>query len=735
MKPAPRYPSTSLTTLVVILLALVWGFARLYLLRETLAPLTFVLPLLACVWTRRSWQLWGMTGIFVAMALTKSYYVVPLNLNAGSQHIYFGTTLFNILAGAVVVRLIMLMREKLEAQNLTISGQNVELEAQAEELSQQNEEIKAQSEELAQQNEEIESQVEEMERQNQELQEANHRLLSREEILQLIVRCSQNDQHRAQLLQELCSRALTIISDPAKGIALLEWDNDSQLQLRCHCSTDGFGAFPPVWPLGGSLAGVVLRENRTAYIDDLHERPDLKAPFSDGEVRSLLATPVHISGAKSGVLLALSPQVGHWTQDQFHMLEWIAAHFGLMLEAERWQDALQQRSEEMAAANRSKDQFLAALSHELRTPLSPVMISASMLEKDPRLPDDVRHDLGVIRRNVAVQSRLIDDLLDLTRIGRGKLDLDLRTLNVRRLLQETANIVAGDLDAKNQRLEMDLQVPDEFAVIGDSARLQQVFWNLLKNAIKFSPTGSTISLAAKVDERICPQLIVKVTDQGVGIASEDLEKIFLPFEQATHRLRSGMAGLGLGLSIAKTVVQLHDGVIRAVSQGEGTGATFVVELPLTVKPATGSGDGAAIAEQATSVNASEARILLVEDHPDTGELMERLLILAGYQVERAMTVSTAISHVSGKSFDLIISDLGLPDGSGLDLMRQVRAMQQDVPGICLSGYGMDSDIRASQEAGFAEHLTKPVDFTRLETVIHRLLNASREVEASNLQSR
>lgn len=722
-----RAPSRLWTTLVVVVLALGWGSLRLFVFDGTVFPLTFVLPLLVAVWTRRHWQLWSMAVVFLAMAFAKAFWVLPNHVIAG-EVTFFVAMVINILVGATVVHLIIDLRARLEERNATILAQNAELEAQAEELLQQNEEIKVQSEELAQQNEEIESQTEELSRQNEELQEANVRLSSREEILQGLLRASRTPEHGTRVLHELCARSVPILGRPAEAIAYLEADGDS-LRLRAHASGSTAIGWPERWPLKRTLGERVLQEDRTAYVFDFHERTDLATPFGqDGPVRTMLATPVRIGGRPGGLLLACGREPSHWTEDQFKMIEWLAAQCGLIAEGLSWQYALTDRSREVEAASRAKDQFIAMLSHELRTPLTPVLAAAGALEEDDRLPEDVREDLRMIRRNVGIQSRLIDDLLDLTRIGQGKIDLACETLRLDALLEQTAAIVAADLDAKDQALDLAIEAVRDRHVVGDGPRLQQVFWNLLKNAIKFSPPKARITLKAVVLDGEPLRVAIHIADQGAGIAAKDLARIFLPFEQATTegKQRGSDAGLGLGLAIAKAIVELHRGTIHAASDGVGRGATFTVHLPLNravEKPASNTPFTSNAPARSASPSGRGLRILLVEDHVDTGRVIARLLRNAGHVVEYADTAGAALALFERNDFDLIVSDLGLPDMSGLDLMRKFSARRPGLPGICLSGYGMEDDLVACREAGFTEHLTKPVDIQRLRAVISRIAAA------------
>jgi two-component system CheB/CheR fusion protein len=367
---------------------------------------------------------------------------------------------------------------------------------------------------------------------------------------------------------------------------------------------------------------------------------------------------------------------------------------------------------EADAANRAKDRFLAVLSHELRTPLSPVVMSVAALEADPGLPPPYREEISMIRRNVELEARLIDDLLDLSRVINGKLRLQMQPTAVHDLLRQVFRICASDLAAKKLSLTCDFGT-DKDQVAADPARLQQVFWNLIKNAVKFTPEGGRIAVCSRESEG---RLAVEVQDSGVGIPAEMLPKMFDAFEQGDAPDWHG-GGLGLGLAISKAVVELHGGTIRATSAGRGKGACLIVEMP-TAQAAAAAEPAAGSAEAVP--RARKPRLLLVEDHVDTARTLARLLRLSGYRVRTAGTVAEGLAAAASDRFDLLISDLGLPDASGHDLMRQVRALY-GTPGIALSGYGMEEDVRQSLEAGFLDHLIKPINLDHLKAVLERVV--------------
>ncbi len=379
------------------------------------------------------------------------------------------------------------------------------------------------------------------------------------------------------------------------------------------------------------------------------------------------------------------------------------------------EEELRQAKEEAEAANRAKDQFLATLSHELRTPLTPVLALITGLEGDGRLRDVADH-LAMIRRNVELEARLIDDLLDLTRIARGKLELQRSVCDVRALVEHAIQICCAEsCDAGRLKVVTELAA-SEHRVWGDGSRLMQIFWNLLRNSVKFTPEGGTIVVRTWNDEEEDENtLVVEITDTGVGIEPGSMPHIFEAFSQASP----ARGGLGLGLSISKAVADLHGGRITALSPGYGLGATFRVELPTGGWPAQAEPAPRQVPEPAAR---RPLRLLLVEDHPDTAEAMAELLRSLGHEVRVAMCVAAGLEAAaaemgSGAGIDLVISDLGLPDGTGMDLMRQLVS-RYGLRGIALSGYGTEDDVRRSLEAGFSRHLTKPVNFKALEAVIH-----------------
>jgi signal transduction histidine kinase len=372
-------------------------------------------------------------------------------------------------------------------------------------------------------------------------------------------------------------------------------------------------------------------------------------------------------------------------------------------------------NKDLQRASRAKDHFLAALSHELRTPLTPVLMCAASLEQETALQPEFREQLGMMRRNVELEARLIDDLLDLTRISRGKLELQLDTTDVHSLLAHTEQIFRSDAREKGVALRLELDAR-EHAVAGDAARLHQVFWNMVKNAIKFTPAGGQIIVRTK---NASGRIRIEVRDDGIGIDPKILPTVFGAFIQGDADTGHAAGGLGLGMSISKTIVEMHGGNIRADSAGTGAGATFTVELDTVSSSPTGS----VAATAAPSPSRSAYRLLVVEDHQPTLDVLARLLRKQGHDVVTADTVAAALRCAAQGRFDLVISDIGLPDGNGVDLMAQLTR-DYGLRGIALSGYGMEADFARTKDAGFLAHLIKPVDFERLNRVLEQAARAA-----------
>ena len=386
--------------------------------------------------------------------------------------------------------------------------------------------------------------------------------------------------------------------------------------------------------------------------------------------------------------------------------------FRNVTERKRAEENLQAAKIAAEKANQAKDDFLASLSHELRTPLTPALFAASYLVEQENLPAEFREEVTAIWRNVQLEAQLIDDLLDVTRITRGKIEVDNEVVDVHQLLHNAVQIVRTDLLKKEIEFAIDLAATKHH-IWADPVRIQQVFWNLMNNAVKFTPAKGRISIRSS---NRGDQFVFEIADTGIGIEPERQASIFEPFHQGERSITRRFGGLGLGLTISKTLLDLHGGTITVDSAGKDQGTTFRVFLDLLHEPAGSSPDG----ERSGSTNGRALRLLLVDDHADTRAVLSRLLIRCGHDVVTAESVPQALEVLAGLQFDVLISDIGLTGHSGYDLMREAKR-RQHLKGIALSGLGMEEDVQRSLEAGFEFHLTKPINFQSLQEVLEKLV--------------
>jgi PAS domain S-box-containing protein len=383
-----------------------------------------------------------------------------------------------------------------------------------------------------------------------------------------------------------------------------------------------------------------------------------------------------------------------------------------MTERKQAEEQLLEAKQEAEAASHAKDKFLAALSHELRTPLTPVLIAVAAIDMNSDLAPELRDDIAMIRRNVELEAKLIDDLLDLSLALSGKLRLDLETVEVNEVVHHVCEICRPFVLEKGINLQCDL--PDSSPLVNaDPARLQQVLWNLLKNATKFTPERGDIYVI--VSTTVENRVRLQVRDSGIGIAPDVLPCIFDAFEQGDADITREFGGMGLGLAITKNLVELHRGTIRAESGGAKQGSTFTVEFPLVSKNV----DEPARSAESASASGETLRILFVDDNADTAFVLSKFLTASGYVVKTAGSAVAALELAGKEPFDIIVSDIGLPDVNGYELMKQIRAFYP-IQGIAMSGYGMEDDLRKSREAGFSDHIVKPASLSQLERSIDRL---------------
>jgi signal transduction histidine kinase/CheY-like chemotaxis protein len=582
------------------------------------------------------------------------------------------------------------------------------------------EEMQLQNQELMHAIDEARQREEEIGRINRELAETNTGVLALYDELETLHRVSilmASKLELNQLIQSIID-VTTDLTGAEVGAFYFRAEEGDQWTLQAAAGE----AAPTLLGLGKAFGADFLGPDFSSAellrLPDLeaHTEPCCASQFAKTlephfHVRSCLTVPIAAPGEELlGVMIFAVSVPNHFTERSERIVSSIAAQAVIGIEKSRLFQTVRASSE-------AKDQFLAMLSHELRTPLNPVLAIVTSWQDDPRLGEDLQEEIATIIRNVRLETRLIDDLLDFNKLMNNKLQVDHTPIDMHALIEGVITICREDIDQGRLHVVVDFSA-EHFHITGDAARLQQVLWNVLKNAIKFTPSDGRITISTS--NPASALLRIGVRDTGRGIDAGALERIFGAFEQGQPQVLARFGGLGLGLAIAKSFVNRHGGKISATSPGLGQGAEIAIELPIS-ETGVLSPDVSFIPPDQPAMSDQAARILLVEDHIDTLNTLARLLARRGHEVITASTANAALQLCSGGGdFNLIISDLGLPDSTGQDLLRRLRAVRPHTPAIALSGYGMDADVTSSKAAGFDEHLTKPIDFALLLRTVNHL---------------
>ena len=582
------------------------------------------------------------------------------------------------------------------SQSLAESGQKNPLE----ELAVQNRDLAASLEEISEQRLTL-AEV------NDELKETNRGVVALYDELETVHRLGRVVASKLDLdsLLEAITDATTDLSGAEFGAFYLAAKGSNKLT----CLTVA-GQKQPANLAGASLEIDLLHlpeSSDTTRYDEAEAKKISDRLSMDSPLLSVLACSVRdTTGELMGALVFGHSAANVFTERTERILSTVAVQASVGI-------ANAQLYRNVQSANDAKAQFLAVLSHELRTPLNPVFAILSTFEERSDLSPEMRADLHIMRRNLQLEARLIDDLLDLTRISEGKLPLKQETVDLHQIARAAVQTCQPEMDRKALRSRFALAA-GRHHVPGDPTRLQQVLWNLIHNAIKFSPEGAEIALVSS--NPTAGTIELRVVDQGRGIEPAALERVFMPFEQEDRNVTNRFGGLGLGLAISRGLMRAHHGTIHAESEGVQRGASFVIRLPAVDAPQLEFAPIKATVDQVTT----RRRILLVDDHEDTRMVMGRILAARGFQVTEAASVEEAFAKYQANPFDMVISDLGLPDGSGHELMERMQKVRR-VKGIALSGYGMEEDRKRSSEVGFSIHLTKPVEMKLLDEAIQKIL--------------
>ncbi|MBD2465398.1 response regulator, partial [Oscillatoria sp. FACHB-1407] len=465
--------------------------------------------------------------------------------------------------------------------------------------------------------------------------------------------------------------------------------------------------------LGQAVCGYVVQNQTAAVIEKALESTGfLAAALQPLGIRAYASYPLMVNNQAIGTLGFGTRTRDRFLPEELELMQTVSDQVSTALQRSQLVKALQQRAEELAQANRLKDEFLAVLSHELRSPLNPILGWTKLLRNGKLDATRTAHALETIERNTQLQVQLIDDLLDISRILRGKLALTITTVDLQFVISAALETVRLAAEAKSQQIETIIS-PIAGTVNGDAGRLQQVIWNLLSNAIKFTPAGGYITIQLSSEGATAR---IQVKDSGKGIKPDFLPYIFEHFRQEDGAPTRQFGGLGLGLAIAKQITEMHGGTIKAESQGEGMGATFVVELPLSQNTQNSVRTGnLALNTPPSALDAPLAglHILLVDDEPDTRDFQAFVLEQGGAKVTAVASGFEALQALDQFTPDVLISDIGMAGMDGYALIQQIRSrlLHQDklLPAIALTAYAREMDQQQAIAAGFQQHLTKPID--------------------------
>jgi PAS domain S-box-containing protein len=480
-------------------------------------------------------------------------------------------------------------------------------------------------------------------------------------------------------------------------------------------TTDAEGRFAVLQPAWATYTGQMWEQYRDfGWADALHpeDREQVTATWRRAcETRGVYESRGRLwhqaTGSWRHFVAHATPRIG----PEGRVREWVGTYTDVQ-QAKQAEEALRESEAHLREANRIKDEFLATLSHELRTPLNAVLGWSDLMRDGTLPPDTQRRALDSVVRNAKAQAQLVDDLLDISRIVSGKLEIKRETVDVAAVIAAAVETVRVSATAKDISLSVSIDPGSALLVHGDPDRLQQVVWNLLTNAIKFTPTGGRVDVRAR---RIDSVAEILVTDSGQGIAEEFVPHVFERFRQADSTHARKHAGLGLGLAIVRHLVEAHGGTVAADSQGQGQGSTFIVRLPICVAARPLPPVPRIIGEARAAL--IDARVLVVDDDADARDVLRAALEGRGAQVTSVSSAGEAMYALQRSSFNVLLCDVGMPGEDGYALIQAVRALPPDqggrIPAVAVTAYATVRDRDEAMKSGFNLHLAKPVDLDQM----------------------
>ena len=542
-----------------------------------------------------------------------------------------------------------------------------------------------------------------------------------------------------ELLRESLNRICEILQADIAAILLMDTQNNC-LVVKAAKGLEEEVRQEFRIPIGEGFAGKLALERQPMILEQDAYRQVYSSVLREKRVQSLIGAPLLVGDKVLGVVHLATLNVRQFTLDDLRLLQLVADRIALAIDRANSYEAEQKARQDAEAANRLKDEFLAIVSHELRTPLNSILGWAQMLRTRNLNETMMAKALETIERNAKQQVTLIDDILDVSRIIRGKIRLSMETVNLDKLIEEAIEIIKPAVEAKAIQLES-IIAPGVCPVAGDPSRLLQVISNLLSNAVKFTPEAGKVKISLSVEEsrKDCASSTsmtaltmsyarLEVSDTGKGISADFLPHVFEGFRQEDGSITRAHGGLGLGLTIVRRLVELHGGTVQAYSGGEGKGATFIIKLPLITVKNKESYPVPAITTKEELLNnlwsIDGLGVLVVDDDPDTCDLISTILAQYGAQVRTVNSVEEAMAAIELLQPDVLVSDIGMPEEDGYALIRKVRQLEAEKGGairaIALTAFARDEERRKAIQAGFHIHVSKPVEPVKLATVVASL---------------
>ena len=522
-----------------------------------------------------------------------------------------------------------------------------------------------------------------------------------------------------ELLSESLERIREVLNVDTAAILLLAPEGDELVAWAARGLEEEVELGVRI-PVGAGFAGKIVAKGQPIVIDDISQADIYNPLLRQKGIKSLLGVPLLVEGRPTGVLHVGKLQSAHFNEEDVRLLQLVADRIALAIENARLYEVEKTARAMAEDANRAKDEFLTMLSHELRTPLTPIIGWGHMMGTGILAPADFGKALEVINRNAANLKHLVNDLLDMSAILSGKMRIECARLPLAEVLKESVETMRSY--ANESKVELNLKVANAsspFIVKGDRSRLNQAFCNVLHNAIKFSPAGSAVEVTCEINNT---EATIRIEDVGEGIPANFLPYVFERFRQADGSRTRAYGGLGLGLALVKSFVEAHGGAVEAASKGQGQGSVFVIRLSREAPSPKEAGTPQMKLEHDEQRN--RKRILIVEDQPDTLEMLAASLQANRYETLLSSSATGALEIAMFEHFDLLISDIAMPDMDGLQLIKDLRRRVglRTIPAIALTGYASQKDVEAAIAAGFNLHLTKPIDPAELTAAVERLLS-------------